>query len=250
MDHKGVRAGILDGFTRALQIVFPPRCISCGEAVASDFGLCLTCWQEAGFIEGLCCDACGAPLPGQADGPVLCDDCLDHPRPWAQGRAVLTYSGTGRKLVLALKHGDRLDLARPFGGWLARTAAPLLHHDTVIVPIPLHRMRLLKRRYNQSALLARELARHTGLPWCPDALVRNRRTLVHEGLSREERHINMRGAITGHVTKHLRLKGRAVLIVDDVMTSGATFAAATKAAIAAGARQVDVLALARVAKDA
>lgn len=230
--------------------MFPPRCISCGEAVASDFGLCTACWQGAGFIEGLCCDACGVPLPGQADGAVLCDDCLDTPRPWAQGRAALTYSGTGRKLVLALKHGDRLDLARPLGQWLARAAAPLLHHDTVIVPIPLHRMRLLKRRHNQSALLARELARLTGLPFCPDALVRIRQTTVQEGLSREERHANMHGAIAGHVKNRLRLKGRAVLIVDDVMTSGATFSAATEAAIAAGARKVDVLALARVAKDA
>lgn len=235
----------------ALHLVFPPRCICCGAAVASDFGLCGTCWSEAGFILGAACDSCGAPLPGQAgDERLTCDDCLRAPRPWAQGRAALRYDGTARRLILGLKHGDRLDLVRPLGGWLARAACDLATPGTVVVPVPLHRLRLLKRRYNQSALLAQGVARAHGLDCVPDLLIRTRATPSQEGRSREERIANMSDAITVNPRRAARVKGRNVLLIDDVMTSGATLAAATGALLAAGAAEVRVAALARVAKDA
>ncbi|KEO54482.1 hypothetical protein TP2_06020 [Thioclava pacifica DSM 10166] len=232
-----------------MRALFPPRCIACGEAVGSEFGLCASCWSQTDFARGTVCDACGTPLPGQAEGErILCDDCLIHPRPWTQGRTVMHYSGTGRDLVLALKHGDRLDLVPPLADWLASAASPLLSPDMLIAPIPLHRLRLLKRRFNQAAELSRALARRGGLDHCADLFLRARPTASQKGKSREERLANLDGAIRINPRHSGRLAGRALLIVDDVMTSGATLCAATDAALEAGATRVCIVTLARVAK--
>lgn len=234
----------------ALRLVYPPRCVSCGDLVESDFGLCGACWRDTPFIEGLACDTCGVPLPGHSDEVEHCDDCMTIARPWSRGRAALVYKDTGRKLVLALKHGDRHDIVRPAGAWLARAARPILEESMLIAPIPLHRMRFLKRRFNQSALLATELAKITGLPYCPDLLLRGKHTASLEGKGADERFATLSGAITAHPKRRHRLSGRHILLVDDVMTSGATMAAAAEACLSAGASDVSALSLARVAKDA
>ena len=234
-----------------LQMVFPPQCVSCRDLVTEDFGLCGPCWRDTPFIKGLVCDICGVPLPGEDTGhPEHCDDCLSIARPWARGRSALVYRKNGRGLVLALKHADRLDLAKPAAQWMLQAAQPLLTDDAVIAPVPAHYIRLVRRRYNQAAELARELARLTGQPVIPDLLRRVRRTKVQDGMGREARFANLSGAIQPRKTSRDRLRGRPVLLVDDVMTSGATLAAATEACHAAGATQVSVLTLARVAKDA
>ncbi|MZQ89587.1 ComF family protein [Frigidibacter albus] len=238
------------GLRRGLRLLFPPQCISCGGAVTEEFGLCPDCWRETGFIRGLACDKCGTPLPGDADDRAeFCDDCLTIARPWDRGRAALVYRDTGRRLVLALKHGDRLELARPMAGWLAAAAAPILQAGMLVAPIPLHWRRFLKRRFNQSALLSGALARLAGLDHCPDLLHRIRATPSQEGRGRQERFENMAEAIRVNPARAKALAGRSVLIVDDVMTSGATFAAAADALRAAGASSVSIVALARVAKD-
>ena len=230
--------------------VFPPSCLCCGGLTEANGALCGPCWRETPFIHGAQCDKCGTPLPGQEAASGWCDDCLTVARPWRQGRAALVYSGRARDLVLKLKHADRHDITLPAGQWLARAGARLLTPETVIVPVPLHPWRLLKRRFNQSALLAQALGRVTGHAVCPDALRRVRRTPSLDGLSRDARFQSLQGAMVAHKSRRARLAGKPVLIVDDVMTSGATFAAATEAAYAAGAHSVCVLALARVAKDA
>ena len=185
-------------------------------------------------------------MPGEAEEGDRCDDCLTLARPWKRGVAILAYERYGRKLVLQLKHGDRTDLARPAGKWLARAIAPLCSDDTLCVPVPLSRWRLFRRRYNQAALLAQAAAREKRLAFCVDALQRTRHTASQDHRSREERFENLKDAIRANPARCDLIDGRPVILFDDVMTSGATLAAAAEAALAAGAIRVDVAVLARV----
>jgi len=235
----------------ALRLVYPPRCVSCGDLVERDFALCPSCWGQIGFISGLVCDCCGTPLPGEpTGGEELCDDCLDRPRPWMRGRAALLYRDRARALVLSFKHGDRTDLARPAADWMLRAGGPLLEPGMLVVPVPLHRWRLLKRRYNQSALLSRAIAARTGYDHCPDLLIRRRATKQQDGMGAEARFANLDGAIAVNPRRRGGLAGRSVLLIDDVMTSGATLTACSQACLAAAAKEVRILVLARVAKAA
>lgn len=239
------------GLQAALHLIYPPQCLSCGALVTTDFGLCGPCWRETPFINGLVCDLCGTPLQGQDGGkPEHCDDCLAIARPWSRGRAALLYKDNARSMVLALKHGDRLDLARPAAAWLLRAARPILQPGMLVAPVPLHWLRLFKRRYNQSALLSKALAHAARLDHCPDLLLRRRSTGTQEGRGRDDRFANMANAISLNPRCLSLVEGRHVLLIDDVMTSGATLAAAAEACVAGGACAVSVLALARVAKDA
>lgn len=241
----------MQAFQTALQVIYPARCTLCGSHVESDFGLCGPCWRDTPFIAGLVCDTCGVPLPGESGGHAEhCDECLSVARPWSRGRSALVYRENGRKLVLALKHGDRHDVVRPAALWMARVAQPLLTCNTLIAPVPLHWLRMLKRRFNQSALLAQALARETTLPVCPDLLIRPKHTRSLKGMGPEERHAMLDGAIRVHPKRRAELIGRTVLLVDDVMTSGATLSAGAQACFSAGAQDVCILTLARTAKDA
>lgn len=235
-----------------LKLIYPERCVSCDEMVEGMFGLCGNCWGKTPFIDGTICDTCGVPLPGEEETSVRlkCDDCIENVRPWSRGRAVMLYKHNARRLVLSLKHGDRLDLVRPAGNWLAQSIAPILTLDMLVVPIPAHWTRMLSRRYNQAAMLAQAMAKVKRLEYAPDALVRPRRTKTHDGMSKAARFKNMDGAIIPHPKRGALLENRKVLLVDDVMTSGATFSAAAAACREAGACDVFTLALARVVKDA
>lgn len=240
------------GMQGILHAIYPPQCIHCGEGVVSDFGLCAGCWKDTPFIGGAICDCCGAPLLGGADlgASLHCDDCLSIARPWAQGRAALVYKDNARAMVLALKHGDRMELARPAATWLHRAATGILRPTMLLAPIPLHWTRLFRRRYNQAALISARLAGLAGLDHCPDLLTRIRPTGSQEGRGRDGRFANLQGAFAPTPAQAARIKGRDILLVDDVMTSGATFAAATETCLAAGANSVRIAALARVVKDA
>ncbi|MCX7565926.1 ComF family protein [Sulfitobacter sp. F26169L] len=235
----------------AVSLIYPPRCITCGDMVESDFGLCGSCWRDTAFLGGTICDTCGTPLTAGGQGDIYhCDACMQAPPPWVQGRAAVLYRDTGRKLILALKHGDRQEMARPAGLWMANMMRGVDASDMVVVPVPLHWSRLLKRRYNQSALLARAVAQNMELAWCPDALVRVRRTSSLEGLSREARFRTLENAIRPHPKRGRILNGKPVLLIDDVMTTGATLIACAHACLEAGSGPVRVLTLARAAKDA
>lgn len=240
----------LISFQTALQLIYPPRCILCGTQVESEFGLCSVCWRDTPFVSGLGCHLCGVPLPGDGDDEtVTCDDCLSIARPWSAGRAAMIYQDNGRKLVLALKHGDRQEIVRPAALWLAKAAGPLIAPEMVVAPVPLHWTRMLRRRYNQSALLTNALARKLDVGHCPDLLERTVRTLPLEGQGFDERFATLSGSISAKPARAGIARGRTVLLVDDVMTSGATLAAASMACYAAGAEDVRILVLARVAKD-
>lgn len=232
-----------------LRLIYPPACLSCQSPVAEEGMLCGSCRSEVPFIGGLVCDLCGTPLPGEAGAEAVhCDDCLTIARPWACGRAALLYQDRARSLVLAFKHGDRTDLAAPMAAWIERAVRPILQPGAIVVPVPLHWTRLVRRGYNQAALLGRELARRASLEFHPDALIR-RRTRSLDGLTRDQRFAELAGAIRLRPGEQNQIRGRDLLVVDDVMTSGATLGAAASALIAAGAGSVGVVALARVAKE-
>lgn len=234
-----------------LKALYPDQCAACGALVEGSAGLCAPCWAGTPFLSGLTCDACGVPLLGEAGGArPLCDDCLAAHPPWSRGRTVLAYDGNARRIVLSVKHGDRLDLVRPVASWMASRAADLLSDDSVLVPVPLHWTRLLSRRFNQAALLAREIGRLRDVEAIPDGLVRTRRTRPQERMTKPERQANQAGAIRANPSRASRISGRSVILVDDVMTSGATLAEAARAVHAAGARGVSVVTLARVVKEA
>jgi len=234
-----------------LDLVLPPRCLSCGELVADPGALCGSCFAAVRFITAPLCDRCGAPFPDpqdDADGtPPLCATCHGAPPAFDRARAVLAYDDHSRALLLAFKHADRTDAAQPLAAWMARAGAGLLAQTDLIVPVPLHRWRLWKRRYNQAALLAGALARMSGRPWDPLVLHRARSTPPQGGLGRAGRRANVRGAF--RVARPDRVAGRRVLLVDDVLTTGATVEECAHVLRRAGARGVDVLTLARVTLD-
>ncbi|MEO0676944.1 MAG: ComF family protein [Pseudomonadota bacterium] len=235
---------------RALKLIYPSQCVGCGDLVESDHGLCGPCWRDTPFITDGICDACGVPLLGGEPGELaLCDDCLTHKRPWSRGRSTLVYEGRARAMVLGLKRGSREDLVAPAGPWMAHAGRDLIEDDTLIVPVPLHWTRLISRRFNQAALLAGSVARATGREADMTALTRIMRTPQLKDATHDMRFKVLKDAIRPNAARH-KMRDRAVLLIDDVMTSGATLSAATHAAYQGGARRVDVLTLARAARDA
>ena len=157
--------------TTLVNTIFPPRCLACTEPTDQPHGLCPACWRDTHFIAGTVCRSCGVPLVGEAGAEDVCESCARHPPAWDRGAAAVIYGGAGRKVVLALKHGDRLDMVRPLAGWMASAGRGLLAEADVIAPVPLHWRRLVRRRYNQSAELARRLGRLAGRPVAADLLV-------------------------------------------------------------------------------
>lgn len=234
---------------RVLQTIYPNRCLACGEDVLSSATLCTDCWSETHFITGQSCDCCGAPVtPGDGETGIYCENCHAHPPPWARGRAVARYVGPARRMAMALKHGDRLDLAPPIAAWMHRAARDILNEDALLAPVPLHWSRLLKRRYNQAALLAEQISRLAGASHIPDLLYRCHATPPQQDMSRDERFENQRAAVAAHPRHEAAIRGRHVVLVDDVMTSGATLTACAEACQTAGATSVDVVVFARVAR--
>lgn len=237
------------GLQSILRLVYPPQCLTCGVLVDSDHGLCGPCWRDTPFITSLTCDLCGQPLPGEPGEEAHCDDCLRIARPWCKGRSVFRYAANGRRLILGLKHGDRLDYGAPAARWMAQRARPMVEDQpALVVPIPMHWRRQVRRRYNQAAILAQGLAQALDRPAALDLLLRPQATMEHKNMTSRQRFRNMEGAFRVNPRRKGKARGATILLVDDVMTSGATLAAGTEACLAAGAGQVFVQTLARAAK--
>lgn len=234
------------GMQAILNALYPPQCLLCAVQVDQPYALCGGCLAHTPFATGLKCDQCATPLPGTSDQAELCDGCLTDPPPWGRARTALEYDGQAKQFVMALKHGDRTDLAEPLGAWMARTAADLVQDDTVLVPVPLHWRRRIKRRYNQSRLLAEVMARVLDLPRPGAVLIRR-----HHTPSLDRRGPKERAAIVSNAIARGRDPvPRHAILIDDVMTTGATLRTCTDMLLAAGTRNVDVVTLARAGKPA
>lgn len=233
---------------RLLDLVLPPLCLGCGAMVESTGALCSTCFSGVRFIAPPHCACCGTPLYGGplygGDDDTLCGGCVGHQPIWGRARAAFLYDDGSRALVLRFKHADRIEAAPAYARWMVRAGADLLAGADVVVPVPLHRWRLFARRYNQAALLGARIARLSGLSFAPDALVRVRRTASQGSFGHAGRSRNVRGAFV--VRRPKAVDGKAVVLIDDVLTTGATVGECARTLLAAGARSVDVLTLARV----
>ena len=206
-------------------------------------------WSRIPFIDGPLCDGCGTPFEYDLGEGVRCADCMAKPRAFSRGRAACLYDDASRGVILQLKHADRTDLAPMLARWISRSARDLLEDADAIAPVPLHR-RLLGRRYNQAAEIARPLSRLTGVPYLPDALVRVRATETQGGKSGSGRRRNVAAAFAVPLGRVGQVAGRRILLIDDVMTTGATLEGCARALLAAGATCVDVAVVARVKEAA
>jgi ComF family protein len=232
--------------TALSDVVMPPVFLVCRTRIETHDALCASCWRQIDFIRPPLCDRLGLPLPFDIGGPMISAAAAADPPPYRRARAVAAYSGAMQDLVHGLKFQDRHDVRRLLGRWLVDAGRELLTDGEIVVPVPLARGRLLLRRFNQAAILAREVARVSGLLYEPIALERTRATMSQIGLSRGERQRNVAGAFAVPKRRAAGVRGRRVLLIDDVVTTGSTVGACARALSRAGAAQVDVLALAIV----
>lgn len=222
-------------------MLFPPQALDGGPRPLAG-GFSAHAWSRIRFLDGPVCDGCGTPF--EFDIGSRCAACLAKPRAFDAARAACLYDETSRDPILKLKHADRLDLAPMLARWISRTARDLIEEADAIVPVPLHPLRLLHRRYNQAAEIARPLAALTGTPYLPDALVRRRATATQAGRSGSGRKRNVAGAFEAPDPR--KVQGLRILLIDDVLTTGATAEGCARALKAAGAARVDLAVVARV----
>lgn len=233
---------------KILDLLLPHRCQQCGVVVHQAHALCPECWPKMNFITPPYCACCGLPFPHDyGDVETRCARCLAEPPPYSAARAAIVYDDDSKPLVLRLKHGDQLYLAPAFAKWMQRAANDWMTPETILIPVPLHRMRIFLRRYNQAALLANALAKISGSVCILDGLIRHRATPSQGAMNREQRLKNVTGAFRVNEKWRDKLKDKNIILVDDVMTTGATVTVCAKTLLKAGAGNVRILTLMRVA---
>jgi ComF family protein len=227
----------------AADFVVPPVCLGCQRALGSHNCLCAGCWRQVAFIRAPLCDRLGTPMPFDTGGIIVSAGAIADPPDYDRARAVARFDGLMRDLVHGIKYADRHDARRLFGTWMAAAGADILADADLIMPVPLHRWRLLKRRFNQSAIIAAEVAAVSGVPLDLGLLQRIKATPQQVGMTREQRRLNMSGAFKVAVERWNEIEDKRIVLIDDVITTGATLSACARALKRAGAAQVDVLAL-------
>jgi len=238
-------ARLRTGAGRTLNVALPPLCLACRQLVGEN-GLCAACWGKLSFIAPPYCERLGIPFAYDPGPGVLSMQALADPPAYQQARAAVRYDEIARTLVHGLKYGDRLELAPLMGRWIARAGHELLSQTDALVPVPLHWRRLWLRRFNQSTLLAKAISHASGVPIAETVLKRVKATAQQVGLSKTERAQNVQGAFRVPPESKAAVAGRRLILVDDVLTSGATVDAGARALLRAGAVKVDVLVFARV----
>src|SRR3954452_10762738 len=238
---QSLRATLRLGLDTAL----PRLCPACRDLV-TDQGVCPTCWSKLAFIAAPYCPRLGIPFAYDPGPGILSMQAIADPPAYHRARAAVRYDDVARKLVHAFKYGARLDLAPLLGRWMARAGRDLFEGADALVPVPLHWSRLWARRFNQSAALAEAISRESGIAVAHAPLRRVKPTAQQGGLSRTERASNVQGAFRVAPSDKSHIAGRRLIIIDDVLTSGATSDACARALLRAGAAQVDVLVFARV----
>lgn len=241
------KPGLIAAGRKALDLILPPTALDGGPAISP--GLSADAWSRIAFIDDPVCDGCGSPFEYAQIGD-RCAGCMARPKAFSRARAACLYDDASRELVLQMKHADRTDLSGLFAKWLSRSARDLLEETDAVIPVPLHRMRLLRRRYNQAAEIARPLARAASVAFLPDALVRKRATDSQGGKSAGGRRRNVQGAFAVPDSRRAQVASKRILLIDDVLTTGATAEACARALKAAGAADVTLAVVAKVKEAA
>jgi ComF family protein len=249
---RAIAAGLRELGRRGIDLLLPAQCLACRTLVGEPGHLCSKCFGDAHLLAEPMCRICGLPLAGAAsisgkrELDMACGACIADPPAYARARAVFAFGDVAKRLVHDLKYHDRLAGRKSFGAWMARAGADMLESADLIVPVPLHYFRLVRRRYNQAAVLAGAVAKASGVPAAPMVLKRVRSTVSQTGLSAEARARNVRNAFEVRQGFRARVKNAQIVLVDDVLTTGATVEACTRVLVKSGAREVSVLTLARV----
>jgi ComF family protein len=244
------RSLVASTFRFALDVALPPLCPSCREPLGDGVGLCAECWSKLSLIEPPFCARLGIPFNYDPGPGLLSMEAIANPPAYDRARAAVRYDDIARALVHAYKYGDRLDLAPLMAGWMARAGRELLADADALIPVPLHWRRLWARRFNQSATLALEIGKSANVPVLHHALKRARATAHQVGLTKAQRAENVQGAFRVPADATSDIAGRRLVLIDDVLTSGATSDTCARVLLRAGAKAVDVLVFARVVSPA
>jgi ComF family protein len=242
-----IRPRLRGAFGAVGNVVAPALCLACHDRTAAHDSLCAPCWQQVAFITPPLCHRLGLPLPFGGEGPQISAAAAADPPPYDRARAAVVFGGVARDLIHGFKYADRHEGRRLLARWMTGAGSELLAGADLVVAVPMTRWRLIRRQFNQAALLGREISRLSGVPFDPFILAKTKNTPTQVGSSAAQRAANVAGAFAVPPALRDRVAGRSIIVVDDVITTGATVSACARALRAAGARQIDVLAAAMIA---